>query len=92
MVVIIFNYVDASRKYMGFTLFEIIIGVLCIIFGFIFNFMLSAIIASFSSTFIIRYIDYLLKLTDFYRKIFFIYSDIRALNNKKFNYYAKYYL
>lgn len=89
---LIFNHIDAEPKYMGFTMLEIITVVTVIVMGLAFNLMILATLGSFASVFVIRYINHLLKISSFKRRVFFFLSDLLAKKCKRLNIYAKYYI
>ena len=84
----IFNYIDAERKILGFSLFEITTTAVTCIMGFAFKAMLVAVVGMFGSVFVIRYAKYLLKESGFLRRVYFNASDLnyrkKAGNNAKF--------
>ena len=89
---LIFNHIDAEAKYMGFTMIEIITVIIVVVSGFALNLMVLATLGSFGSVFVIRYINHLLKISAFKRRMFFYLSDLLAGRCKRLNYYAKYYI
>lgn len=88
----IFKYIDEDKKYMGFTMIEIISVISVVFSGFIFNLMMLASIGCFASVLVIRYINHLLKISSFKRMLFFYCSDLIAYFYKKQNIFAKHYL
>ncbi len=86
----LFNYLDEERKILGFTIMEICCVLSVIILGLLSDMMLIALISTFGSVIIVRFIKDLLKKTGFKRRLYFFLSDFVSLKNKK--YFGKYYV
>jgi len=86
----IYNYIDEERKFMGLTLIEIITPFLIMVFGFLYNRIVTFTCVAFTSVFIIKYLKDIFKKSRLKRRMFFILSDLMLYS--KNSYYFKYYL
>ena len=88
----LFKYIDEDKKYLGFTMTEIVAVIVVMVSGFVFNAMVLACIGCFGSVMVVRYVNHLLKISSFKRMIFFYFSDFIACFLDRQNIYGKYYL
>lgn len=88
----LYKHLDAERKYMGFSMTEIIVALSFFFSGLIFDAMVTGVIGSFVSVFLLRYLKDLLKKSQIKRRLFFYLSDLFAYKKKGLNLYAKFYL
>ena len=88
----IFNHIDETRKYYGFTVIEISSFFTCILCGMIFNAMLFGGGAAFFSILLIRYVKEFLRASSFLRRVYFHSCDLVAVRAKRTNIHARYYL
>ncbi|MDZ5762758.1 hypothetical protein Cyrtocomes_01152 [Candidatus Cyrtobacter comes] len=86
----LFNYLDEERKILGFTMLEICCVLSIIMLGLVSDMMLLALISTFGSVVIVRFIKDFLKKTGFKRRLYFFLSDFVSIKNKR--YFGKYYV
>lgn len=88
----LYKHLDAERKYMGFSLTEILCSLSFFFSGLIFDAMVIGVIGSFASVFLLRYLKDLLKKANLKRRLFYYVSDLFVVRKKGLNLYAKFYL
>ena len=88
----LYKTLDNERKYMGFTLIEIVVALSFFFSGIVFDAMVTGVIGSFVSVFLLRYLKDLLKRSQIKRRLFFYFSDLFAYKKKGLNIYSKFYL
>lgn len=88
----LYKHLDAERKYMGFSLTEIVCALSFFFSGLVFDAMVIGVIGSFVSVFLLRYLKDLLKKFNLKRRLFYYFSDLFVMKKKGLNLYAKFYL